>query len=76
MTKYLKEPNISRARASKYNGVKWNREAENWYSTVLHNGIKYLCGHFDNEREAAKARDIKILSLGIKKPIQILKRPE
>jgi hypothetical protein len=73
-TKFFKESTRSHNRVSKYTGVRWNAEQGNWYSTVLHNGVKYLCGHFNCDREAAKARDIKIVSLGLKKPLQIIKR--
>jgi hypothetical protein len=73
-TKYIKDNRISNHRVSKYTGVRWNRENYKWISTVLHNKVKYLCGCFDDDREAAKARDTKIISLGLKKPLQILKR--
>jgi hypothetical protein len=39
----------------------------------LHNKVTYLCGLFDCEREAAKSRDMKIISLNLSKPLQILK---
>jgi hypothetical protein len=73
-TKYIKESTHSNHRVSKYTGVRWDREHSKWVSTVLDKGIKYLCGCFDDDREAAKARDMKIISLGLKKPLQILKR--
>ncbi|WP_295093736.1 AP2 domain-containing protein [uncultured Flavobacterium sp.] len=60
-------------RTSNYTGVGWNRKQQNWRSSVTANGIKYDCGYHDTEREAAKARDRKILALGLKKPLQILK---
>lgn len=60
-------------RVSKYIGVGWNREQQKWRSSVSEKGVKYDCGYFDSEREAAKARDRKILALGLKKPLQILK---
>lgn len=58
---------------SKYTGVGWNRENQKWKSSVSEKNIKYDCGYYDNERDAAKARDRKILALGLKKPLQILK---
>lgn len=73
-TKFIKESRIANYRVSKYTGVRWHRESSKWVSTVLDKGITYLCGCFDDDREAAKARDSKIISLGIKKPLQILKR--
>lgn len=73
-TKFIKESSISNHRVSKYTGVRWNREANKWISTVLDKGVTYLCGCFDDDRDAAKARDIKIVSLKLNKPLQILKR--
>ena len=73
-TKFIKESTMSNNRVSKYTGVRWNREANKWISTVRDKGITYLCGCFDDDREAAKARDSKIISLGLNKPLQILKR--
>lgn len=75
-TKYIKDSRVSNHRVSKYTGVRWNREHSKWVSTVHHNKVTYLCGMFDCDREAAKARDVKIISLGMNKPIQILKRPQ
>lgn len=60
-------------RVSIYIGVGWNRETQSWRSSVSEKGIKYDCGYFSNERDAAKARDRKILALGLDKPLQILK---
>lgn len=73
-TKFIKDSRIANHRVSKYTGVRWDREHSKWVSTVLSNKVKYLCGCFDDDREAAKARDMKIISLGLNKPLQILKR--
>lgn len=73
-TKFIKESTHSNHRVSKYVGVRWDREHSKWVSTVRDKGITYLCGCFDDDREAAKARDTKIISLGLNKPLQILKR--
>lgn len=73
-TKFIKEGKLSNNRVSKYVGVRWHRESNKWISTVLSNKVTYLCGCFDNDREAAKSRDMKIISLGLNKPLQILKR--
>lgn len=61
------------SRVSKYIGVGWNRELQKWRSSVSGKGVKYDCGYHESEREAAKARDRKILALGLNKPLQILK---
>lgn len=60
-------------RISIYTGVGWNRELQKWRSSVSEKGVKYDCGYYENERDAAKARDRKILALGLNKPLQILK---
>lgn len=73
-TKFIKDSRIANHRVSKYVGVRWDREHSKWVSTVRDKGITYLCGCHDDDREAAKARDTKIVSLGLKKPLQILKR--
>jgi hypothetical protein len=73
-TKFIKDSRISNNRVSKYVGVRWDREHSKWVSTVRDKGITYLCGCFDNDRSAAISRDMKIISLGLNKPLQILKR--
>lgn len=73
-TKFIKESRQSNHRVSKYTGVCWNRDHSKWVATVLSNKISYLCGMFDCDREAAKSRDMKIISLNLKKPLQILKQ--
>lgn len=73
-TKFIKDNRLSNNRVSKYVGVRWDRESSKWISKILHKGVTYLCGCCENDKEAAKLRDIKIISLGLKKPLQILKR--
>lgn len=73
-TKFIKESRQSNHRVSKYTGVRWNRDHSKWVATVLSNKVSYLCGMFDCDREAAKSRDTKIISLNLKKPLQILKQ--
>ena len=73
-TKFIKESRQSNHRVSKFTGVRWNREHSKWVATVLSNKVNYLCGMFDNDRDAARSRDMKIISLNLNKPLQILKR--
>lgn len=63
----------SHKRHSPFRGVKWNGEHEKWYSMITESGVTYHCGFYDNDRDAAKARDKKIIALGLNKPLQILK---
>ena len=59
---------------SKYKGVTYCKKNKNWRSTLYYKNIQYECGRHATERDAAKARDMKIINLGINKPLQILKR--
>ncbi len=63
------------SRSSSYTGVKWSREYQKWYSSLNEKGVTYHCGFFDIDREAARARDMKIVQIGSAKPLQVLKRP-
>lgn len=59
---------------SNYIGVLWDKRARKWKATVTHNKIRYECGYHEDDREAAKLRDMKILNLGLdKSKLQILK---
>lgn len=58
---------------SKYVGVSFNKKTNKYSSTLLANDEVYRCGHFETEREAAKARDLKIIKLRLDRPLQILK---
>lgn len=60
--------------SSKYTGVSWDKKAQKWESCVTYKKIRYNCGFYDNERDAAKARDKRILAFNMDKPLQILKR--
>lgn len=74
MHRRTKQIEVSHNRVSKYTGVRWNKEANKWSASVTDNKISHHCGFYSDEREAAKARDIKIVALGLKKPLQILKK--
>lgn len=73
MAKFVKSVSNTHKRHSDYDGVSWHTQSQKWKSSVSHNSVKYECGYFDN-RDAAKARDRKIIALNINKPLQILKR--
>lgn len=72
MAKYIKETTSTHKKQSDYIGVTWNTQNQKWTSCVNENGIRYECGYYDNERDAAKGRDMKILRLGLKAKLQIL----
>jgi hypothetical protein len=65
---------VSHNRVSRYNGVTWNKPAQKWHSQITVKGVRYDCGYYDDDREAAKARDRKIIALALNKPLQILKK--
>jgi len=71
--KQLKDTTSTHGRMSDYKGVRWNKNCSMWHSSFTHKGITYDCGFFANDKDAAKSRDIKIISLGLKLPLQILK---
>lgn len=56
-----------------YRGVSYNRNTGKYYSTVRSGGIKYNCGSYDTDVEAAKARDKKVIEKGLKVELQVLK---
>ena len=73
MSRLLKQNTRTNSRVSKFTGVSWHSETQKWRATVSSKGIKYECGYYDTERAAAKGRDMKIVNLNLKKPLQILK---
>lgn len=74
MHRKIKQYPVSHERVSKYTGVRWNKEAGKWMASVTDNKVTYPCGLHDCDREAAKARDRMIISKGLNKPFQILKK--
>jgi hypothetical protein len=42
---------------SKYRGVCWNKNRNNWIAQIQYDGKKHKLGYFDHEEEAAKAYD-------------------
>ena len=61
-------------RVSKYRGVSWHQRSQKWYSSITVKGTVYNCGYHDDEREAAKSRDRKIIALNLNRPLQVLKK--
>lgn len=64
---------INHNRASKYKGVSWRKQNQKWCASVTYKGQKIECGFHEDEREAAKMRDRKILALGLDVKLQVLK---
>jgi hypothetical protein len=50
---------------SKYKGVSWDKRTKKWESVLTSNGLRYPCGFYDDEISAVKARDRKIMALGL-----------
>lgn len=46
-------------RYSPYRGVHWIKNAQRWRASVNAGGMHYGLGYFDNDEEAARARDLK-----------------
>jgi hypothetical protein len=61
---------------SDYKGVNWDRKSQKWTASVTNKGIRYECGYHDEERNAAVARDKKIIALGLSVKLQVLKKVE
>jgi hypothetical protein len=53
-----------------YKGVTYHKQTRKWRSNVGN----YNCGQFDTEIEAVKARDKKIMNLGLKYELQIFRK--
>lgn len=65
---------VSHNRVSNYTGVTWNKQSQKWHAQITVKGTRYCCGYHDNDRDAAKSRDRKIIALNLNKPLQILKK--
>jgi hypothetical protein len=57
---------------SKYTGVSWRQRERKWDASVVYQGIKHLCGYHETEELAVKARDRRILALGL--PTKLLQK--
>lgn len=62
------------SKVSAYKGVSWHVNSQSWQASITVKGIIHNCGFHKDDREAAKSRDMKILRLGLNKPLQVLKR--
>ena len=60
---------------SKYTGVSWYKPNLTWRATLTSKGVTYDCGYSKDERECARLRDMKIISLKLDKikKLQVLK---
>ena len=52
-------------KTTEYKGVSWKTKNRKWQSQITVKGVRYECGHFDTELEAIRARDKKIMALGL-----------
>ncbi|UYW02103.1 hypothetical protein K5I29_04165 [Flavobacterium agricola] len=73
INKQIKSSSGTHLRDSEYKGVKWDSHNNQWNAILKHKGIIYNCGYFDNSRDAAKARDKKIIEVGANTQLQVLK---
>jgi len=49
--------------SSRFRGVSWQKSAHKWAATICYRGVHYYLGLFEDEVEAARARDRKALEL-------------
>ena len=66
-------PKESKQPQSKYKGVRWAASSKRWRSTIQHNGELHQVGFFEDDLEAAKARDRLIIRLNLPLELQIYK---
>lgn len=50
---------------SRYRGVTWYRQVQKWRGRVMHRGVSYECGNFDDPAEAFAAVQAKRAELGL-----------
>ena len=61
-------------KTTNYKGVSYSREHGKWRSFFTHQKIRFDCGYHDTEILAVKARDRKVMALGLPhKLLQIFK---
>lgn len=61
-------------KTTNYKNISWKQSDRKWYGCVTFNKIKYPCGSFEDEIEAVKAVDKKIIALGLDyRKLQIIK---
>lgn len=61
-------------KTTEYKGVSWKSRDRKWQSQITVKGVRYECGRFDTEIDAIKARDRKIIALGLgNQHLQIIK---
>jgi len=52
-----------KGRSSQFKGVCWHKGERKWYSRIQNDGRQQSLGLFDDERDAARARDAAALAL-------------
>lgn len=55
----------SHNKSSNYEGISWSKPNQKWKSNLSYKGIRYELGYHSTEVEAVKARDRKVMSLGM-----------
>lgn len=50
--------------SSEYRGVYWDKRRQKWHASLQHAGQRHFIGYFSDEKDAAKAFDMKARELG------------
>ncbi len=62
---------------TEYKGVYFHQARQRYHGSFFYKGIKYSCGHWKTAKEAAIARDKRMMEAGVpERKLQILKKIE
>ena len=52
-------------KTTEYKNISWSQKKRRWIGAITHNKVRFECGMFENELDAVKAVDRKIIALGL-----------
>lgn len=61
-------------KTTEYKNISWSQKRRRWVAAITHKKVRYECGMFENEIDAVKAVDRRIIALWLpKSKLQIFK---